>query len=153
MGKEQLGKLAGRTSDRTEERMDRFRSERNACYLQCLCLGFGDDRRGMSGSGNVSLTIFITSMSGTKSFTSFAYIFPFRRSPGLRLVFDVPERNGKFGRIQYQRSREQQLQSKKKGGVFFCIRSNELLVNWMHGVVCWGRQSGEREGAVSRIGR
>ena len=48
----------------------------------------------------MSPTIFITSMAGSKSLTSFAYrIFRLRRSPYLRLVFDVAKRNGKFGRI------------------------------------------------------
>ena len=58
--------------------------------LPCISLGFGNDRRSMSRGRNVSPTIFITSMSG---------MFHFRRPPGLRLAFDVAERNEKFGRI------------------------------------------------------
>ena len=59
----------------------------------------------MSGGRDVSLMIFITSMSGTKSLKSFAYrISRFRGASGLRLAFDAAQRNGKFDHIWYQRS-------------------------------------------------
>ena len=56
----------------------------------------------MSGSRDVSLTIFIISMSGCKSLTSFACrIFCLRKPPGFRLAFDAAENlaasNKKFG--------------------------------------------------------
>ena len=58
------------------------------------------DRRGMSVSSDVSLTIFITCMSGRKSLAPFAYRFFHYRNPlGLSLAFDVAERNGKFDGI------------------------------------------------------
>ena len=90
LGEEQLGKLGEEEEEPgTEQRRE---------YID---LGESDDRRGMSGSRDVSLLIFITFMSGSKSLTSFAYcFFHFRRPPGLRLVFDAIEKNGKFGRIQ-----------------------------------------------------
>ena len=51
----------------------------------------------MSGSGEVSLPTFITSMSGSKSLMSFAYrFFHFRRPSGLRLAFDATKRNEKL---------------------------------------------------------
>ena len=43
--------------------------ETRACRLPYLILGFDNDRRGMSGSKDVRLRIFITSMSGDKSLT------------------------------------------------------------------------------------
>ena len=72
-----------KASDRTKERVHRvkvrFRRERKkrASCLPCLSLSFGDDRRGMSGSRDVSLTIFITSISGGRSLTSFTNRFNF----------------------------------------------------------------------------
>ena len=57
----------------------------------------------MSGGRDVSLKIFITSMSSSKSATFFASrIFHFKETT--RRV--VAERNGKFGHIHYQRSKE-----------------------------------------------
>ena len=53
-----------------------------------LILGFGDDRLGMSESRDISLTIFITSVSGSKNLMFFPYRF-FRRPPGLRLALDA----------------------------------------------------------------
>ena len=57
-------------------------------------LGFGDDRQDMLGGRDVSLTIFIISMSSGKSLTSFVYcFFHFGKPPGLRLTFDASKRN------------------------------------------------------------
>ena len=66
--------------------------ERRACRLSCLSLG--DDRLDLSGSRDVSQTIFTTSMNGSNSFWYLFYrILLFRRQPGLRLAFDVGKRN------------------------------------------------------------
>ena len=84
-----------------EGKIHRFRFIfRKVCRLPCLILGFGDDRRSMSGSRDVNLTIFITSVSGSERLTpftnrSFHSIVP----PGLRLAFDAAKRNGKFNCI------------------------------------------------------
>ena len=62
-----------------------------------LSPGLGDDGRDMSGKGDVSLTVFITSVSGSKSLTSFTNrFFHFSGPPNLRLTFDAAERNGRF---------------------------------------------------------
>ena len=62
----------------------------------------------MSGGGDVRLTIFITSMSCNKSFTSFSYrFFHFRRSAGFRLAFDaaeIMENLGAFSVIKIKRA-------------------------------------------------
>ena len=64
---------------------------------------------------DVSLAIFITSMSDGKSVTFFSYRFIlFSRPPDFRLAFDAAERNEKFGRIQYQRSKRELQQWKKR---------------------------------------
>ena len=69
----------------------------------------------MSGSRDVSLTIFITSISGGESFTSFTNrFFHFSGPLGLRLAFDASERNGIFGRIQCQRSEESRSRGKRR---------------------------------------
>ena len=61
---------------------------------------FGDKRRGMSGNRDVSPTIFITSISGSKSLPFFACrFFHFRKPPGLRFAVVAAEKNGKFGCI------------------------------------------------------
>ena len=45
----------------------RFGRERRASRLPCLSVGLGDDGRSTSGSGDVSLTIFITSAAAAKA--------------------------------------------------------------------------------------
>ena len=92
-GKKQLGKLGEEENEEKEPATERRREytdlgldigERDE---HVACHGFGDDRRSMSGGRDVSLTIFITSMSGSKTLTSFIYrIFHFKRPPGLRLA-------------------------------------------------------------------
>ena len=100
-----------------------LRKKRQACHLPCLSLGFDNNRRGMLGSRDVSLAILVTSMSGSKILTYFAYgIFHFRRPPGLELAFDAAERNEKFGRIQCQRSKESNSVEKRNREVFLCRR-------------------------------
>ena len=57
-----------------------------------------DDRRGISGSGDVSLEIFVALVSGSKSLTSLTNrFFYFSEPPGFKLAFDAVERNGRFG--------------------------------------------------------
>ena len=64
--------------------------KRRASRLPCVNLGFGDNRLGMSESRDVSLTIFITSMSGSESLTSFTdCIFHCSRPSSLKLAFDA----------------------------------------------------------------
>ena len=66
-------------------------------------------------------------MSGSKSFTSFTNrFFHFSRPPGLRLAFEAAERNGKFGRIQCQRSEESSSKEKRNRRVFLCRRTMEV---------------------------
>ena len=48
----------------------RFGRERKTSRLPFLSFGIGDDRRSTSGSGDISLAIFITSVSGSKSLIS-----------------------------------------------------------------------------------
>ena len=75
-----------RASDRMKERVHIFRLEKRANRLPCLSLGFGDDRRGMLGSRDVSLTILIASVSGSEGITYFTNrFFHFSVPPGFRL--------------------------------------------------------------------
>ena len=93
----------------------RFGLERRASRLPCLSLDLGDDRRSASGSGDVSLAIFITSVSGSKSLASFTNrIFHFSGPPGFSMTFDAAERNGRFGRIQCLRREENSTRGKRK---------------------------------------
>ena len=111
-----------RASDRAKKTIHRFRigfrRERRASSLPCLSLGLGDYRRDMSGSRDISLAIFITTMSGSKSLTSFTYRnFHFRTPPGFRLAFDGAERNGEFGCIIPEMQREQQQRKEKETSI------------------------------------
>ena len=65
-------------------------------------------------SGDVSLSVFITFMRG--SLTSFAYRF--KRSPGLRLAFEVAERNGKIWPHSVPEKESSSSRGKRKRGVF-----------------------------------
>ena len=87
---------------RQNEGVHRFRigfgRERRASRLPCL--SHGDDRHSTPGSKDVSLAIFIASVSGSKSLTSFTNrFFHFSGPPGFRRAFDAAERNGGFSRI------------------------------------------------------
>ena len=96
--------------------------------LLCLSLGFNDDRRSTSRSGEVSLAIFITSVSGSGNLASFANrFFHFSRPPGFRRAFDAVERNRRFGRIQCQRGKESS-RGKRKRRVFLCRRTVRVKV-------------------------
>ena len=91
---------------------------------QVVYLGVGDDRRSASGSGDVSLAIFITSVSGNESLASFTNrFFHFSGPPGFRIAFDAAERNGRFGRIQCQIGTESSSRGKRKRRVFLCRRT------------------------------
>ena len=88
-----------------------------------------DDRRSMSGSGDVSLAIFITSVSSSESLTSFTNrFFHFSGPPGFRMAFDAAERNGRFGRIQCQRSKGSSSRGKRKRRVYLCRRTVRVEV-------------------------
>ena len=107
----------------------RFGRERRASRLSCLSLGLGDDRRNTSGSGDVSLAIFITSVSGSERLASFTNrFFHLSGLPGFRMAFDAAERNAKFGRIQCQRSKECSSRGKGKKRVFLCRRTVRVKV-------------------------
>ena len=77
LGEEQLEKL-GEEKDEEEDPATERRREYIDLRLnlgekeeQVACLGVDDDRRSTSRSGDVSLTIFITSLSCNESLTSF----------------------------------------------------------------------------------
>ena len=110
-----------RASDRTKERVHRFRRDRKASRLPYLSLG--DDRR----SGDVNLAIFITFVSGSKCLASFTNrFFYFSGPPGFRMAFDAAERNGAFGSIHVQRSKESSSRGKRR--VFLCRRTVRVKV-------------------------
>ena len=44
------------------------------------------------------------------------------------MAFDAAERNGSFGRIQYQRSKESSSRRKRKGRVFLCGKTVRVKV-------------------------
>ena len=80
------------------------REEQVVCHA--LNLGLGNDRRGASRSWDVSLAIFVTSESGSKSVASFTNrFFHLSIPPGFRRAFDASEKNGRFGLIQCQRDK------------------------------------------------
>ena len=65
----------------------RFGREGRASLLSCLSLGLGDDRQSASGSGGVSLAIFITSMNCSESLASFTNcFFHFSGPPGFKMA-------------------------------------------------------------------
>ena len=66
-------------------------------------------------------------MSASKSLASFTN-FHFSRPPGIRRAFDAAERNGRFGRIQCQRSEEGSSRGKRKGRVILCRRTVRVKV-------------------------
>ena len=117
----------------------------------------------MSGSEDVSLAIFITSMSGSDSLPSFTnHFFHFSGPPGFGIAFDAAERNGRFGRIQCQRGKESSSRGKRR--IFLCKRRVRvklkgkvipaifLKIEGRGTHVGRGRKMGER-GTVRKIGR
>ena len=122
-----------RASDRAKKRVHRFRirfrCKRSAGRLPCLSLGLGNDRRGTSRGGDVSLAIFITSVSSSESPASFTNrLFHLSRPPGFRRAFDAAERNGRFSRIHCQRGKESSCRGKRKRRVFLCRRTVRVKV-------------------------
>ena len=108
-GRRTVGEGGRRASDRAMKRVNRlsvrFGRERRASGLPCLSLG--DDRRSKSRSRDVSLAIFITSVSGIESLASFTNRFiRFGGSPGFRRAFNTSKKKGRFGRIRCQRSKD-----------------------------------------------
>ena len=102
---------------------------RRAIRLPCVILGFGGDRRSTKGSGDVSLAIFITSVSGSESLACFTNrTLHFSKPPGFRMAFDAAERNESFGRIQCQRANESSSRGKRKRRVFLCRRTVRIKV-------------------------
>ena len=95
--------------------MFRSRKGRRASRLPCISLGFGDDRQSTSGSGDVSLTIFlITSVSGSVRLASFTNrFFHFSELPDFWMEFDAVERNEKLGHIYCQRSKESRAEERE----------------------------------------
>ena len=117
----------------------------------------------MSGSGDVSLAIFIASVNSRESLACFTNrFFHFSRPPGFRVAFDATERNKRFDRIQGQRSEERSSKGKRKRRVFLCrrtvrvkIRSKVIPASSLkieRGVRSLGRKTGER-GTDRKIGR
>ena len=110
----------------------------------------------MSGSKDVSLTIFIASVSGGESLTSFVNSFFHLSGPtSFRFAFDVAEKNGRFGRIQCQRSKANKSRGKRR--VFFFrkavrvgVKSKVISASFLEGGRSLGRKIGERE-TVSRF--
>ena len=102
------------------------REEQVVCHASALALAM---RRSTSGSGDISLTIYVTSVSGCESLTSFANRFiHFSGPPGFRMTFDTAERNGRFGRIRCQRSKESSSIGKRKRRVILCRRTVRVKV-------------------------
>ena len=67
-------------------------------------------------------------MSGHKSLSSFINCFVnFSVPPDFGMVFDVAKRNGRFGCIQCQRSRESSSRGKKRQ-VFLCRKAVQVKV-------------------------
>ena len=114
-----------KTSDRTKETVHRFRvgfgRKRRASCFPCLSLVLGDNRRSTSGSGEVSLLIFIISVLCRESL---------RFLLGFIMTFDAAERNGRFGRIQCQRGKKSSSRGKKR--VFLCRRTVRVKLIGSH---------------------
>ena len=104
------GRRGRRASDRAKTRVYRFRVrprwKRRASRLSCLSLGFGSK----------SLALF------TNRF------FHLSRPPGFRRAFDAAEKNGRFGRIQSQRSKESSSRGKRKRRVILCWRTVRVKI-------------------------
>ena len=107
----------------------------------------------MTRGRDLRLLIFITSMSGSKRLRFFFYhFFHFRRPSDLGLTFDVAERNGKFGSIGCQRSKEGSSRGKRKRRVFVCrstvrvkVKGQVISTSFLN---CTNQQPPQRGGAV-----
>ena len=114
MGEKQIGKLGEvevkeeepatqRRRDYTDLGLDLGeREEQVVCHSSALALAMTGS---MSENRDVSLAIFIISVSGSESLASFTNrIFYLSRTPDFRMAFDAAKRNKRFGRIQCQRA-------------------------------------------------
>ena len=96
-----MGKLGEEEEIETERRREHTdlgldlgkREEHVSCHASAFALAMTDGAC-RSGSADVSLTIFITSVRGSKGLTSFTNrFFHFSGPPGFRLAFDAAEGN------------------------------------------------------------
>ena len=89
--------------------------------------------------------------------------FHFSEPPGIRMVFDTAERNGRFGFIQCQRSKESSRRGTRKRRIFLYRKTVKVKVIGKvipmsflkiegRGMLVWAKDRGER-GTVRRIGR
>ena len=98
---------------------------------------------------------------GSKSFLCLTHrIFHFRKPPGLKLACSAVKRNGKFGRIHYQRSEDNRCRGRRE--VFFCKKTvrvkvkGKVVSTGFLKIAGWGLfvvMEEQRKGAVSGIGR
>ena len=122
-----LGKLGEEEDEPAIERRREYtdlgldlgeREEQVVCHTSVLALAMTDEAR---RDADISLAIFITSVSGSESLASFTnHSFHLIRPPGFRIGFDAAERNGRFGRIQCQRGKKISSRRKGKRRVFLC---------------------------------
>ena len=97
------------------------------CQLPCFCLGFGDDKRGMLRGKDVTLSIFITPMNGSKSVTSFFYrFFHVRRSPAWSWRLTRPKKMKNLAAFNPQEVKRAAVEKRK--GVFLCSRTVRVKV-------------------------
>ena len=153
-----------RTGDRTEKKVDwfmiGFTRERWEYRFPWPSLGFGDDGRCMSGGRDEGLTIFITSMSSSKSLTSFTNrIFHLgdHQAWGWRLMQPKEMENlAAFIAKKESSSREKRAYSSAEGQWESKVKSksgrNELSKNCRKGAGSLKQKSGEM-GTVRRIGK
>ena len=133
LGVEQFGKLGEEEGEPAIERKREYtvfefnwgeREEQVVCNASVLVLALTDEAR-----GDVSLAIFIASVSGSESLASFTNrTFHLSRPPGFRRAFVAAERNGRFGRIQCQRGKESSSRGKRKRRIFFRRRTVRVKV-------------------------
>ena len=93
------------------------REEKVVCHASALALAMTDEARR-------EVLMFFTSASGSESLTSFTDRFFYLSRPrGFRMAFDAAERNGRFGRIQWQRDKKSSSRGKRKRRVFLRKRT------------------------------
>ena len=103
------------------------REKQVACHVSALALAMTDEAR--REAEMLNLTIFIASVSGSESHTLFINcFFHLKRPPNFRITFDAAEKNGRFGRIQCQRSKESSSREKRKRRVLLCRRTARVEV-------------------------
>ena len=75
-------------------------------------------RRGRRASGRAEKRVRLSQTESLASFTN--RTFHLTRPPVFRMACDAAKRNGRFGRIQYQRGKESSSRGKRKRRVFLC---------------------------------